>query len=50
VDSAASASERRLLLSVLLQPMLKPLEAAFGEFGDVAIAEFSSALAKDLAS
>jgi hypothetical protein len=49
VDSVA-VSERQLLLSVLLQPMLKPLEGAFGEFGDVAICEFSSALAKELAS
>jgi hypothetical protein len=49
VDSAA-VSERQLVFTVLLQPMLKPLEGAFGQFGDVAICEFSSALAKELAS
>lgn len=34
--------------SLLLEPMLKPLADAFGEYGDIAISEFSKALAKQL--
>lgn len=36
--------------AMLLQPMLEPIESAFGEYGEIAAQSFTSALAKALAS
>jgi hypothetical protein len=34
--------------ALMLQPMLEPLEQAFGEYGAIAVSEFSQALATAL--
>ena len=34
--------------AMLLQPMLEPLEPAFGEYGEIAAQSFTSALAEAL--
>ena len=36
--------------AMLLQPMLEPLESAFGEYGEIAAQSFTNALAKALSS
>lgn len=34
--------------ALLFEPLFKPLEEAFGEYGQIATAEFSQALAREL--
>lgn len=34
--------------ALLFEPMLAPLERAFGEYGEIATQEFSQALAREL--
>jgi hypothetical protein len=34
--------------SLILEPLLQPLEHAFGEYGDIAVESFSDALARML--
>lgn len=36
--------------SMLFEPMLQPLESAFGGYGEIAVQSFSDILAKELAS
>lgn len=36
--------------SLLLQPLLQPLESAFGEYGEFAAQSFGEVLAKELSS
>ena len=36
--------------SLLFEPVLEPLASAFGEYGEVAVSEFSQVLAKELSS
>jgi hypothetical protein len=38
------------LQALLFEPILKPLGSAFGAYGDLAVSEFSKALAKELSS
>lgn len=34
--------------SMVLQPLLQPLESAFGGYGEIAVQSFSDVLAKEL--
>ena len=36
--------------AMLLQPMLEPIESAFGEYGEIAAQAFTQTLAKAIAS
>ena len=36
--------------AILLQPMLEPLESAFGEYGEIAAQSFTQTLANAMAS
>ncbi len=36
--------------SLMLQPLLQPMERAFGEYGEIAVQSFSDALSKALSS
>ena len=48
MDSAPIAAVRAQVEALLLEPVLKPLAAAFGEYGDLAAAEFAQALSRRL--
>jgi hypothetical protein len=51
VDNASSGSAVRAQFeALLLQPLLEPVEAAFGEYGVIAVQSFTDALAKALRS
>lgn len=41
---------RAQLESLLFEPILKPVESAFGEYGEIAVSEFSKALAQQMES
>ena len=45
-DTTAAQLERRAVFGVLLQPLLQPLQSVFGEYGELATAEFAQALGR----
>jgi hypothetical protein len=36
--------------AMLIEPMLRPMESAFGEYGEIAVQTFTQALAEELSS
>ncbi|HET9096379.1 MAG TPA: hypothetical protein VFN37_06935 [Candidatus Baltobacteraceae bacterium] len=50
MDSPSIQAVRAQFESLLLEPLLEPLESAFGGYGDIAVQSFSEALAKALSA
>ena len=48
--NSAAASVRVQMESLLLEPLLEPLESAFGEYGAIAAQAFAQALSEALPS
>jgi hypothetical protein len=50
VDSVSKERVRAQFEALMLQPLLEPLQSAFGGYGEIAQQTFSDVLAKELCS
>lgn len=50
MDNVSERAVHAQFEALLLQPMLQPLQAAFGEYGELVMQPFSEILAKELSS
>ena len=46
MQNSLTAPERRMMMTVLLEPLLEPLQSAFGDYAGIAQQEFASALGR----